>query len=85
MYVPMHSQALDIDGRRVVVIVCDKGDNPIAAITDAGGRGARTVGQAVGELAKGDREAAKGNETSAIEHYRLAWEQAEEAADLGLD
>jgi len=57
----------------------------VAAITDAGGRGARTVGQAVGELAKADREAAKGNETSAIEHYRLAWEQAEEAADLGLD
>jgi predicted DNA-binding protein with PD1-like motif len=34
----MQSQALDVDGRRVIVIVCDKGEDPIAAITDAAGR-----------------------------------------------
>jgi len=34
----MQSQARDIDGRRVVVVVCDKGDDPIAAITDAAER-----------------------------------------------
>jgi len=46
----------------------------VAAINDAGGKG----GQALDELAKADREAAKGNEISAIEHYRLAWERAQD-------
>ena len=55
----------------------------VAAVMDAGGRGARAAGRALDELAKGDREAAKGNEISAIEHYRLAWEQAQETAGVG--
>jgi len=54
----------------------------VAAVAD---EGPRRVGPASDQLAKGDREAAKGNETSAIEHYRLAWEQAQETAGPGPD
>ena len=52
-----------------------------AAAVTAGGKGAGGGD----ELAKGDREAAKGNEISAIEHYRLAWEQAQETAGPPMD
>ena|SRR5690348_9317626 len=34
----MQSQARDVGGRRVVIVVCDKGDDPVAAITEAAGR-----------------------------------------------
>ena len=44
----------------------------VAAIKDGKG------GEALDELAKADREAAKGNEISAIEHFRLAWERAQD-------
>ncbi len=45
MWSSMQSQALDIDGRRVIVIICGKGDDPIAAITDAAGRHAVRAAQ----------------------------------------
>ena len=34
----MQSRNIDVDGRRVVIIVADKGDDPVTAITDAADR-----------------------------------------------
>ena len=34
----MQSRSVDVEGRRVVIVIGDEGDDPVAAITDAAGR-----------------------------------------------
>src|SRR6185295_11238689 len=57
----------------------------VVAIADAEGGDSRTLAQALEELRKGDRDAAKGAAQSAIDHYRNAWAQAQRTATVPPD
>jgi tetratricopeptide (TPR) repeat protein len=57
----------------------------VVAIADAEGGDAKTLAQALDELRKGDRDATKGAEESAIDHYRNAWALAQRTAALPPD